>query len=187
MDFSRRDWIFGSLGSLALASIAAAQEHAHRAVLEPNTVEFEFFDLRGAAEIAAIAAQILPSDDGPGATEAGVIYFIDRALKTFDIDKQEVYRDGLRDIENIRKKMFPTAERIASLSNEQQIELVRSIEKSDFFDVVRTHTVLGFLGNPSYGGNRGKVGWKYIGFEDRMAFEPPFGYYDTEAHERSKI
>jgi gluconate 2-dehydrogenase gamma chain len=83
--------------------------------------------------------------------------------------------------------MFPSAESIASLSREQQIQLVRAIEKSDFFDVVRTHTVLGFLGDPSYGGNRGKVGWNYIGFEDRMAFEPPFGYYDAEAHERSKI
>ena len=170
-----------------MASIAAAQEHAHQALLEPKTVAFEFFDPRDAAEIAAIAAQILPSDDGPGATEAGVIYFIDRALTSFDQDKQDVYRNGLGDIENVRKRMFPSAESIASLSNQQEIEFIRSIEKSDFFEVIRVHTLLGFLGNPSYGGNRGKVGWKYIGFEDRMAFEPPFGYYDTEAHERPKI
>jgi len=178
MDFSRRDWIFGSL---AFASIAAAQEHAHKAVLKPGAVEFEFFDPHDAAEIAAIAARIVPSDDGPGAKEAGVIYFIDRALTSFDKDKQEVYRKGLREVEGVRKRMFPSAESIASLSSEQQLELVRAIEKSDFFEVVRTHTVLGFLGNPSYGGNRGKVGWNYIGFEDRMAFEPPFGYYDAEA------
>jgi gluconate 2-dehydrogenase gamma chain len=177
---SRRDWILGSLGSLAWTSIAAAQEHAHHAVLEPNATEFEFFDRRGAAEIAAIAAQILPSDDGPGATEAGVIYFIDRALTSFDTDKQEVYRKGLREIEDARRRMFPSAESVASLSNEQQIELMRSIEASEYFEVVRTHTVLGFLGSPSYGGNRGKVGWKHIGFEDRMSFEPPFGYYDAE-------
>src|SRR5438874_3951066 len=103
MEPSRRDWIFGSLGSVVLASIAAAQEHAHQAVLKPNAVEFEFFDAHGAAEIEAIAGQILPSDDGPGAREAGVIYFIDRALKTFDADKQEIYRKGLRDLEGVRK------------------------------------------------------------------------------------
>jgi gluconate 2-dehydrogenase gamma chain len=181
MDSSRRDWMVGSLGSLAWASIAAAQEHAHQAGLKTNAVEFEFFDSYSAAEIAAIAGQILPSDDGPGAKEAGVIYFIDRALKTFDTDKQEVYRSGLREIEKARKRLFPQSESIASLSKEQQIELMRSIEESEFFEVVRTHTVLGFLGSPSYGGNRGKVGWKYIGFEDRMTFEPPFGYYDAEA------
>lgn len=180
MDFSRRDLIVGSLGSFAWTSIAAAQEHAQQAILKTNTVEFEFFDAYSAAEISAIAAQILPSDDGPGAKEAGVIYFIDRALKTFDADKREIYRNGLREIKAARKRMFPQSESIASLSNEQQIEFVRSIEKSEFFDVVRTHTVLGFLGNPSYGANRGKVGWKYIGFEDQMAFEPPFGYYDAE-------
>jgi gluconate 2-dehydrogenase gamma chain len=181
MDFSRRDWIFGSLGSLAWASIAAAREHAHEAVLKPNAIEFEFFDPHNADEIAAIAGQIIPSDDGPGAKEAGVIYFIDRALKTFDTDKQEIYRNGLREIEGVRTNMFPQSESITSLSNQQQIEFIRSIEKSEFFEIVRTHTVLGFLGNPSYGGNRGKAGWAYIGFEDRMAFEPPFGYYDAEA------
>ena len=181
MESSRRDWIFGSLGSLAWTSIAAAQEHAHQSVLKPNSVDFEFFDAHDAAEITAIASQILPSDDGPGAEEAGVIYFIDRALKTFDTDKQEVYRKGLQYVAGVRKDMFPQAESIASLSNPEQIELMRSIDKSEFFDVVRTHTVLGFLGNPSYGGNRGKVGWAYIGFEDRMAFEPPFGYYDRDA------
>ena len=88
---------------------------------------------------------------------------------------------GYARLRPLAKECFRQSESIASLSNEQQIEFVRSIEKSEFFDVVRTHTVLGFLGNPSYGGNRGKVGWKYIGFEDRMAFEPPFGYYDAEA------
>ena len=180
MEFSRRDWIFGSLGSVAWASVAAAQEHAQTAVARPGAVAFEFFTPGEAAEIAAMASQILPSDDGPGAKEAGVIYFIDRALKTFDADKQEVYRGGLREIDERRKKMFPAAETVAAASPQEQIELVRSIEKTDFFEVLRTHTVLGFLVNPSYGGNRNKVGWKYIGFEDRMAFEPPFGYYDAE-------
>ena len=35
-----------------------------------------------AAEIEAIAARIIPSDATPGAREAGVVYFIDRALST---------------------------------------------------------------------------------------------------------
>ncbi len=40
--------------------------------------------------------------------------------------------------------------------------------------------LLGFLGDPSYGGNRDHVGWRHIGFDDRMAFTPPFGFYDAE-------
>jgi gluconate 2-dehydrogenase gamma chain len=180
MDFSRREWLFGTLGSLPWAAIAAAQDHAHHSVQSGKTDEFEFFDPATAADVAAIAAQILPSDDGPGAKEAGVIFFIDRALQTFASDKQEIYRNSLTELRAVRKKMFPNAESIAALSNEQQLELMGAIEQSDFFDVVRLHTLLGFLGNPSYGGNRNKAGWKYIGFEDRMAWAPPFGYYDAE-------
>ena len=57
--------------------------------------------------------------------------------------------------------------------------MIQAIETSEFFELIRTHTLMGFLGNPSYGGNRGKVGWKHIHFDDRMAFQPPFGYYDA--------
>jgi len=181
MNFTRRDWIIGSLGSAALAAIASAHEHAAGVVTGSTASEFEFFDKDTAAEVAAISAQILPSDDGPGAKEAGVIYFIDRALKTFDSDKQDVYRKGIVEVQSTREELFPGSMSIAALTHEQQAHLIRAIEKSEFFEQVRIHTLLGFLGNPSYGGNRDRVGWKYIGFEDRMVFEPPFGFYDAEA------
>jgi hypothetical protein len=42
------------------------------------------------------------------------------------------------------------------------------------------------LGNPSYGGNRGKIGWKQIGFEGSMAYQPPFGYYDAQVNGEEK-
>jgi gluconate 2-dehydrogenase gamma chain len=54
------------------------------------------------------------------------------------------------------------------------------MEHSEFFELVRLHTIMGFLANPNYGGNRDEVGWKAIGFENRMFFDPPFGYYDEE-------
>jgi gluconate 2-dehydrogenase gamma chain len=181
MNFTRRDWILGSLGSAALAAIASAHEHAAQVVRESAASEFEFFDKQTAAEVAVIAVQILPSDDGPGAEEAGIIYFIDRALKTFDSDKQGVYKEGIAELQNTREKLFPGSTSIAALPREQQARVIHAIEKSQFFEQVRIHTLLGFLGNPSYGGNRDRVGWKYIGFEDRMVFTPPFGFYDAEA------
>ncbi|MBI4473698.1 MAG: gluconate 2-dehydrogenase subunit 3 family protein [Acidobacteria bacterium] len=67
------------------------------------------------------------------------------------------------------------------LSSEQQIEVLKAIENTSFFELVRTHTVMGFMSNPQYGGNRGKAGWKLIGFEDDFMFLPPFGYYDRNA------
>jgi gluconate 2-dehydrogenase gamma chain len=166
---TRRDWLFGSLGSVAFTRIAAAQEHAHRAAKAEPPVAFEFFTPTEAADVAALAAQIVPSDDGPGAEEAGVIYFIDRALATFYADQRELYRKGIAEIQGI-----------AGRPKDQQLQFVRSIEKSEFFETVRMHTILGFLGSPSYGGNRNQAGWIHIQFEDRMTWAPPFGYYDAE-------
>ena len=159
--------------------VLAAQQHAHSAAVA-GSPHLETLDADTAAEIETLAAQIIPSTGGPGARETGVIYFIDRALATFASEERETYRNGMAQFQAKRKELFPQSASIASLSDRQQITLIRSMETSDFFEVLRTHTVLGFLGDPKYGGNRGKAGWRQIGFEDAMVFEHPFGYYDAE-------
>ena len=35
---------------------------------------------------------------------------------------------------------------------------------AEFFAVVRMHTIVGFLADPTYGGNRDYVGWKVAGY-----------------------
>ena len=179
-----RRTLFAGAGSAFLAAnwtdILAAQQHAHRAAASAAPTQLEFLTAAQAAEIEAIAAQIIPTDETPGAREAGVIYFIDRALATFDKGKQPVYVEGLHQTEAKLKELFPRAGRMADLKPEQQIEQLKAIEKSEFFDVVRTHTIMGFFANPEHGGNKDKVGWKLIGFEDNFVFTPPFGYYDKD-------
>jgi gluconate 2-dehydrogenase gamma chain len=138
----------------------------------------EYLSAADAAEIEAIASAIIPSDETPGAKEAGVMYFIDRALTTFAHDQRGLYLSGLAAAQAKRREMFPESASIAALTPAQLSDLVRSIEKTPFFEAVRTHTITGFLATPEWGGNRGKVGWKAIGFEDAFAYQPPFGYYD---------
>ena len=65
-----------------------------------------------AAEIEAMAAQIIPTDDSPGAREAHCLYFIDRALTTFAKASQPVYIQGLQDLQ---------AEDPATLSRRREI------------------------------------------------------------------
>jgi gluconate 2-dehydrogenase gamma chain len=180
MQSTRRLWISQCVGIAALADIATAQQHAHEAAKSSTPPAFQTLDPAMAAEIDALTSQIIPSTDGPGAHEAGVVYFIDRALSTFDADLRESYRIGLAAVQQKRKEMFPGSASIAALSSAEQIQLLHAIEKTDFFELLRTHTLYGFVGNPSYGGNRDQVGWKLIGFENRMAYQPPFGYYDGE-------
>ena len=181
-ELSRRDWMLASsLGLLAVwPQVLAAQEHARHAAATPGTA-FTYFDRPTATEIEAIASQIIPTDESPGAREAGVIYFIDHALSTFDKDSQEHYRQGLADLQAQRASMFPGSTSIATLKPEQQLALVKSIDGTPFFETVRTHTIIGFLNSPDQGGNRDYVGWKLIGMDHRMVYQPPFGYYDAEA------
>lgn len=186
-EFSRRLFLISSLTgissawvALRLPEIAAAQEHAHHAAASVAPTKFEFFTAEQAKEVEAIAAQIIPTDDTPGAREAHAIFFIDRALTTFDKDKQAAYTKGLKELQVKQKKLFPKAASFSALSSEQQIALLKKIEKTDFFNLVRAHTVVGCFCDPEYGGNFNGTGWKLIGFEDRFNYKPPFGYYDRE-------
>jgi gluconate 2-dehydrogenase gamma chain len=33
---------------------------------------------------------------------------------------------------------------------------------------------------PRYGGNKNKLGYELIGFDDQHAWAPPFGFYDAD-------
>ncbi len=185
---SRRQFLIGSatgLSSVWMGShwpaILAAQEHAYRAAESALPAKFEFFSPEQPAEIEAVAAQIIPTDDTPGAREARVIYFIDRALTTFDRDKQAQYVQGLEDLLAKTRELFPNTSKFSDLSATQQIQVLTAMEKTEFFSLVRLHTIMGFLANPEYGGNHNQIGWKLIGFTDEHSFQPSFGYYDQEA------
>ena len=184
---SRRSFLAGSAAGLGSAWVAAnwsgileAQEHAKRAAKSGSLGKFEFLSPEQAAEVESVAAQIIPTDDTPGAREAGAVYFIDRALTTFDKERQSVYTQGLGDLQAKTRELFPTSSKFSGLSADQQIQVLKAIEKTPFFAQIRTHTITGFLANPEYGGNRDEIGWKLIGFDGKFHYQPPFGYYDAE-------
>ena len=175
----------GAWLTLRWPAILAAQNHAREAANSPTALAFQFFSPEQAAEIEAAGAQIIPTDDTPGAREARVIYFIDRALVTFDKEKQADYILGIRELQAKTQELFPPAKLFAGLHPPQQIEVLRTIEKTNFFELLRVHTIVGFFARPEYGGNYNKVGWKLIGLEEKMTYEPPFGYYDAEFNKKN--
>ena len=183
---SRRRWLAASTLGVNWAAIVQAQQHAHEVMRSGAPAAFRILRPEEALEISAIAEQIIPSDGSPGAREAGVVYFIDAALATFHAKQRALYTEGLAAAEQKRGELFPGSKSIAELTADQQIRLLENIEKTEFFEQLRTHCIMGFFGNPSYGGNRGLAGWKLIGFEDRFQFEPPFGYYDRPAAGQAK-
>jgi gluconate 2-dehydrogenase gamma chain len=141
-------------------------------------VPLRFFTASEAATVSAACARIFPADEsGPGATEAGVIIYIDRQLAgPFGRDKyrytkapwvesipehgyqgkatpREIYRAGIEQLGNFTE-----------LTASQQDERLQSIEAGNFFQMLRRHTIEGMFCDPMHGGNAGLIGWQLIGY-----------------------
>jgi hypothetical protein len=186
-DGSRRSFLLSSSGVLTgawLAShwsgIAAAAEHAHQMAAAPAHAGFEFLSAAEAADVDAIAAQIVPSGATPGAREAHVVYFTDRALATFFSGLAHEFRSGLAEFQTTFRTTHPGAAAFATASPDEQIAFLKSVDRTAFFEGMRMLTLLGMFSSPKYGGNYGGAGWKLLGFADEHVFTPPFGYYDRE-------
>lgn len=168
-------WMLAMSPSHSVVSAGTDPDHHHDAVPPPT---LRFFKSDDAREIEAIAERIIPSDDGPGAKEAGALYFIDGGLTTFAKDQQSVFRDGLMELQKTVTSRVPSATRFSALTTAQQDELLKSIEETPFFQAMRGATIAGVLSLPRYGGNRGYIGWRAIGLQGAPIYSPPFGYYD---------
>jgi len=203
IDLSRRDFLLRAGSGISAVwlsthwpAVLDAATHARQAAKSTAAPRFTFFTPEEAAEIEAITSRIIPSDDTPGAREAGVVFFIDKALGTFAADSQKAYREGLPEVQTRIREMFPNLKKFSAASSAQQDEVLSSLDESSgntpqrnfrrgasansFFETVRFHTIVAFLIDPESGGNRNGVGWKLIGREPDHMFQPPFGYYDKD-------
>jgi len=128
-----------------------------------------------AATLEAVAEQILPADDTPGAREAGVIWFIDQLLDGPWADMSTTLEAGAMGLDN-----RAGADRLfTELSFEEQTTVLKIIENGSFFSTMKLLTLAGMFAMPERGGNREKTGWRLIGFVDHHGWQPPFGHYDA--------
>jgi len=151
----RREFILlpaGSLGGVLLYTLA---REPVRVQAQSGTVKvpLRFFTAAEARTIQAAAERIFPGDQsGPGATQAGVVIYIDRQLAgPYGRDKyryskppfvdsvpehgyqgkaspREIYRNGIKRLENF-----------ADLTPAEQDEKLGSMETTTFFRMLRPH------------------------------------------------
>ena len=184
---SRRDFLnsAGAISSISCLRIAApALVTLSQAACSAKEQRAAFETLREAeaADFSAIAARIIPTTDTPGATEAGVIYFIDRAFGEEQSGSLGFARSHLDEL----NATLPDGTRFADLDETKQDALLTNIENNGFFALMRVMTVFGFFAMSSYGGNMDHIGWDLIGFKGHHgAWENPFGHYDAAVHEGS--
>jgi hypothetical protein len=163
--------------------VLAAQQYAQhtmRAVAAGVPAKLEYLTATQAADVEAITSLIIPTTDTPGAREAGVVYFIDHFLRTIGADEQKPFAYAMALVEGKRKELFPASADFASLTAAQQTEILKAIGNTPAFNLFRSFTMIGFLGNPEDGADRDMAGWKLIGFDNAPTHTPPFGYYDAE-------
>ena len=171
----------GSFLALSLPVILSACQRSQQAL--EQGAGFRVFEADEAADLTAIAARIIPTDDTPGATEAGVIYFLDTIFAEARRASQlALLREGLARCAGTNNWRAP----IHELTEAQQDQLLRDNEQTPFFATMRYLTIAGTFSLPRYGGNRDKVGYQLIGYEDRGAWSAPYGFYDADYAERGE-
>jgi gluconate 2-dehydrogenase gamma chain len=169
-----------------VAQVEAALAWAAHQTTEPGRSEMTVLTAEQAAAIDVLTSRIIPSIDGrPGAHEAGVVYFIDKSLATFNAAQKKLYADGVKDLNRRAGRKWTGSAGFTALTAAHQIELLHDIEQTPFFQAARFDTIVGTFGLPTLGGNRDYAGWHMLGFEHQPRFQPPFGFYDADANRRS--
>jgi len=173
----------------AKAPAAAADTVPHSAMTESPAPPQRLlhFTPAQATEIEAMASRIIPTDDTPGAKEAGVLYFIDNTMTTFAKEQAPLFDGGLQTVAKAVSAKHGAGAMFSTLTPEQQDDILRGIEKTPFFGALRFATIAGFLALPKYGGNKDYVGWKFIGQEHAFEQKPPFGWYDRPENQQALL
>jgi gluconate 2-dehydrogenase gamma chain len=129
------------------------------------------------ATLEAMAEQIIPADQDPGAREAGVVHYIDNVLAGYQSEKLPLYAAGLEGTDETSRLLY--GHNFAKLAFARQTAVLKSLEQGDapgeiwrsyssreFFAMLWGHVLEGFYGPPSEGGNRNYASWKMVGFPE---------------------
>jgi len=91
-----------------------------------ESVALTYFTDFQAITVEVIAERIIPANGSDaGATEAGVVYYIDRSITGFSSNLQRIYRLGLRELERYCDQRYST--QFHELDAERQDEIIRHL------------------------------------------------------------
>ncbi|MBS1149922.1 MAG: hypothetical protein H6Q89_1620 [Myxococcaceae bacterium] len=134
--------------------------------------------------VSAACERVLPKDQDPGALDAHVPEYLDRILQSPQLQKMKAdFIPGIAALDRRANRMFQKG--FAACAPAQQDELLTifkdSPEKSGeqrWYETLIVLSLEGFLGDPSYGGNKDRVGWALVGFSlvGTSIADPAAGY-----------
>ena len=197
-DESRRAFLVGTAVGAAVAGAAGvttAEAQTRKPAVTPAAAHTSSGGGHGAclndddmATLVAYTERLMPGAPGkPGATDAGVLNYIDLALAGAYADQQDFYRRGVAQLDAHCEKTY--GKPFHKLAAAQQDETIAALEQGKapefvwptaqaFFNTLRTHTMEGMFADPIYGGNKDFAGWRLIGFPGA---QPQFTQADMES------
>lgn len=139
------------------------------------------FSASQAQTVEALVERLVPSDaSGGGASEAGVLRYIDRALAGDYAALAPLYANNVKALDAYATMRFGNS--FTGLSASEQDAVIGAMEQGSatgfvpdaatFFMLVREHTLEGMFGDPYYGGNQNFVGWKVLSYPGLRANLP---------------
>jgi hypothetical protein len=134
---------------------AYAHSHGHP-VAQPTgkPYKIQFFSKNEYATISALCERIIPTDDTPGAREAGVAEFIDLIIFYDKGDVQPAMRRVAADADAVAYELHDMP--FVKLDAQKQDEAIARMmkEKKKSFDLIRNYVVMGYFNS--------KVGMEYL-------------------------
>ena len=163
---------------------AEAAERARERAAQDGKARYKVLTTAEANDVIALTSTFMPSDETPGAKEAGVVFFVDQSLATNAKELHKPLQGMLAEVNAYVARTWPGQSHVSSLSDGMRNELMTWIEKEkpQHLGLIKGMTLAGMFALPSYGGNRNKAGWKLIGFKDQFSWKAPYGWYDAEGH-----
>ena len=123
--------------------------------------------------LIALCEQLIPADQDPGATDAGVIFYIDRQTHLRFPKDLPTYRKGIAALQASCNEQYGTL--FEKLEPAVQIETMKRMEQGrlpaehwegisqqSFFNLVLNRTMQGFYGSPRHGGNKDYVSYRML-------------------------
>ena len=165
-------WVDGT--TVQAAEVAVGGAPAREAFENLTAAESELLE--------RIVERLIPSDEhGPGAKEARVAHYIDRALGGGLASSRQAYAAGLAALD--RYAQSSRGQRFLELSGTDQDSVLIDCEtggatgftgsSAQFFGMLLSHARQGMFGDPYYGGNANFVGWDLVGYPGvRTAVSP---------------
>ena len=123
--------------------------------------------------LIALCEQIIPADEDPGATDAGVINFIDKQVSLRFPEEKDFIKKGVDALQASCRSLygkkfeeldFNTQTSVATIMDNNKLpdEFWGEVKQKAFFSRIVLRTMQGFYGMPRHGGNKNYVSYRML-------------------------